>query len=336
MKIMTDSPIRFPGLFGDWAFTISSKALDVGNGVYWYGILIAMGMLLALWFCMKRRTRFGIREEDILDGLLFAVPLSVIGARLYYVVFYLDLYQNADGSFNWGKAVAIWDGGLAIYGGVIAAFLSCLLLAWRRKFPVWALTDLVVMGLLIGQAVGRWGNFMNREAFGAETTLPWRMQLTTTTGRLVEVHPTFFYESLWNVIGLVLLVCIVSKARRFDGENTCFYFLWYGTGRFFIEGLRADSLYLFGWQIAGQPVRVSQALSLVMVLGSLAVLVYRLKIRPADPAKRYDRVLEARRAAEEEAASAPEEPVKIPDTFPPRYGADGDDMVDFRVEEDRP
>ena len=303
---MTDSPIRFPGLFGDWAFTLSAKALDIGNGVYWYGILIAMGMLLAVWFCMNRRTQYGLREEDVMDGLLFGVPLSIIGARVYYVIFYLDLYRNTDGSFNWGKAVAIWDGGLAIYGGVITAFLVMLVLSRVRRLRLWALTDLVVMGLLIGQAVGRWGNFMNREAFGTETTLPWRMQLVTTAGKLVEVHPTFFYESLWNVIGLLLLVNVVAKARRFDGENTCFYFLWYGTGRFFIEGLRSDSLYLFNWTIAGQPIRVSQALSLVMVVASLALLIYNVKLRPHKREELYVNVV-ARRAAEAEAAAVSEE-----------------------------
>ena len=136
------------------------------------------------------------------------------------------------------------------------------------------------MGFLIGQAVGRWGNFMNREAFGGATTLPWRMQLTTDTGALVEVHPTFLYESLWNVVGLLLIVFVVSRARRFDGENTWFYFLWYGLGRFWIEGLRTDSLYLFHWTIGGQPVRVSQALSLVMVLVSAFMLFYNLKLHP--------------------------------------------------------
>jgi phosphatidylglycerol:prolipoprotein diacylglycerol transferase len=150
--------------------------------------------------------------------------------------------------------------------------LVCLVLSRVKKFSLWALMDLVVMGLLIGQAVGRWGNFMNREAFGTETTLPWRMQLTLRTGELVEVHPTFLYESLWNIIGLLLIFFVISRARRFDGENTCFYFLWYGIGRFFIEGLRTDSLYLFDWQIMGQPIRVSQALSLVMIVVSLVLL----------------------------------------------------------------
>ena len=287
MQIMTDSPIRFPGLFGDWAFTASAKALDIGKGVYWYGIIIAIGLLMALLFCMKQRKKYGISEDDLLDGLLWGIPFGIIGARLYYVIFYLDLYRNSDGTVNWREVIAIWDGGLAIYGGVIATVIVALLLSRRRKFKIGAMLDLVVMGLLIGQIFGRWGNFMNREAFGAETTLPWRMQLTTTAGTLIEVHPTFLYESLWNLIGLLLIVFVVSKARRFDGENTWFYFLWYGIGRFWIEGLRTDSLYLFNWTIAGQPIRVSQALSLVMVLVSAFMLLYHIKIKPHTPEELY-------------------------------------------------
>ena len=294
MQIMTDSPIRFPGLFGDWAFTASAKALDIGKGVYWYGIIIAIGLLMALLFCMKQRKKYGISEDDLLDGLLWGIPFGIIGARLYYVIFYLDLYRNSDGTINWREVIAIWDGGLAIYGGVIATVIVALLLSRHRKFKIGAMLDLVVMGLLIGQIFGRWGNFMNREAFGAETTLPWRMQLTTTAGTLIEVHPTFLYESLWNLIGLLLIVFVVSKARRFDGENTWFYFLWYGIGRFWIEGLRTDSLYLFNWTIAGQPIRVSQALSLVMVLVSAFMLLYHIKIKPHTPEELYVNQVAAR------------------------------------------
>ena len=276
MSIMTDSPIRFPGLFGDWAFTASSTAFHIGGkAIYWYGILIALGVLAALAFCVKQKERYGIREDDLMDGVLWAV--------------------------------AIWDGGLAIYGGVIAAVLVCLVLSKKRGFKLGALTDLVVMGLLIGQAVGRWGNFMNREAFGAETALPWRMQLTTTTGALVEVHPTFLYESLWNVIGLLLIVFIVAKGRRFDGENTWFYFLWYGIGRFWIEGLRTDSLYLFNWTIGGEPIRVSQALSLVMVLVSAFMLFYNIKLHPHKPEELYVNMAAAKKAAAETKDETPAE-----------------------------
>ena len=303
VRIMADSPIRFPGLFGDWAFTGSSVAFHIGGkAIYWYGIIIALGVLLALWFCMKQKEKYGITEDNLMDGVLWGIPLAIVGARLYYVLFYLDRCKKADGSFDWAESIAIWDGGLAIYGGVIAAVLVCFVLSKKRGFKLGALTDLIVMGFLIGQAVGRWGNFMNREAFGAETTLPWRMQLTTTTGTLVEVHPTFLYESLWNVVGLLLIVFIVAKGRRFDGENTWFYFLWYGIGRFWVEGLRTDSLYLFNWTIGGEPIRVSQALSLVMVLVSAFMLLYNIKLHPHKPEELYVNIAAAQKAAEGESA----------------------------------
>ena len=308
MSIMTDSPIRFPGLFGDWAFTASSTAFHIGGkAIYWYGILIALGVLAALAFCIKQKERYGIKEDDLMDGVLWGVPLAIVGALLYHGPFYLGRFKQGDGSCDWAEAVAIWDGGLAIYGGVIAAVLVCLVLSKKRGFKLGALTDLVVMGLLIGQAIGRWGNFMNREAFGAETTLPWRMQLTTTAGTLVEVHPTFLYESLWNVIGLLLIVFIVAKGRRFDGENTWFYFLWYGIGRFWIEGLRTDSLYLFNWTIGGEPIRVSQALSLVMVLVSAFMLFYNIRLHPHKPEELYVNMAAAEKAAAETKDEPPAE-----------------------------
>ena len=228
-----------------------------------------------------------------------------MGARIYYVLFYLDQFKNSDGSFSFRKAIAIWDGGLAIYGAVIAVVIVGICISRHKGYKLGAMLDLAVMGLLIGQCIGRWGNFMNREAFGAETTLPWRMQLTTVTGQLVEVHPTFLYESLWNLAGLLLIIFVVSKARRFDGENTWFYFLWYGIGRFWIEGLRTDSLYLFNWTIGGQPIRVSQALSLVMVFVSLFMLYYNIKLHPHKPEELYVNIVAARNAAAAEAAVAP-------------------------------
>lgn len=305
----SDAPISFPGLFGDWQFTVPSKALNIGNGIYWYGIIIAVGMLLGLYFCMKQAPKYGLSEDNIIDTVLWVIPFSIIGARIYYVLFYLDLFRNSDGSINWSSTYRIWDGGLAIYGGVIAGFLTAYLFSRRRKISFWALADCCVQGLFIGQAIGRWGNFMNREAFGAATELPWRMRLWTSATTYMDVHPTFLYESLWNVIGLLLLYFVVSRARRFDGENTCFYFIWYGLGRFWIEGLRTDSLYLFHWTLFGQRIRVSQALSLVMVLVCAGILVYQFKVKKADGSNLFVKRVQQTTEAEEAAAepTAPDE-----------------------------
>ena len=273
--IMTDSPIRFPGLFGDWTFTASSKAINIGHGVYWYGILIATGLLLAMLLAMKERKKYGISEDNLYDGLLWGIPVGIVGARVYYVLFYPgDKYWN-----NPIEILYIWEGGLAIYGAVIAGAIVAFFYTRHKKIKMGAMTDLAVMGLLLGQCIGRWANFINREAFGAETTLPWRMRLWTSATEYIEVHPTFFYESLWNLIGLLLILLVVSKARRFDGENTWFYFLWYGLGRFWIEGLRTDSLYLFNWTFLGQPIRVSQALSLLLAVTAAVMLFYNIKIK---------------------------------------------------------
>ena len=308
-------PISFPGLFGDWECNIDPIAIHIGHGVYWYGIILALGMLAGLLLCMKQAKRFGLTEDNVLDMVLWAVPACIIGARLYYVLFYLDLYRTADGGLDWGSMIAVWDGGLAIYGAVIMGFVVAVLYARKKKLKLWALTDLCVMGLLIGQSIGRWGNFVNREAFGAETTLPWRMRLWTSAYQYIEVHPTFFYESLWNLIGLLLVVFVITKGRRFDGENTCFYFLWYGLGRTWIESLRTDSLYLFDWTFMGSPIRVSQALSIVLVVVSACMLVVNLCFRRHDPADLLVNQVAAREAAAlEEASDAAPEELEILDT----------------------
>ena len=202
--------------------------------------------------------------------------------------------------------IAVWDGGLAIYGAVIMGVLVAFFYTRHKKIKFGAMTDLAVMGLLLGQVIGRWANFINREAFGAETTLPWRMQLWDTPLTTIEVHPTFFYESLWNLIGLLLILFVISKGRRFDGENTWFYFLWYGLGRSWIEGLRTDSLYLFDWTIMGQPIRVSQALSIVMVIVAVCVLVYQIGFRKHSPDELLVNQVAAAKAAELAAQTAEE------------------------------
>lgn len=262
--------VTFPGL--GLEFHLNPIAFSVlGWPIHWYGIIIASGFLLAVAYCTRVSKRFGIREDDVLDMLFFAVPLSIVGARLYYVLFYLDLYRRADGSLDFGAMVRIWDGGLAIYGGVIASALTLLIFCRVKKISFLAFADVGVYGLLIGQAVGRWGNFVNVEAYGGETTLPWRMgiyEVVNGVSVYKEVHPTFLYESLWNVVGLLLLILVARRWRKFDGQIFLGYVLWYGFGRGLIEGLRTDSLYFFSTGI-----RVSQMLGFVSALVAAVALV---------------------------------------------------------------
>ena len=302
MTALKDMPISFPGLFGDWEFNPDPIAIHIGHGVYWYGIILACAMLAGLFLCMKQAKRFGLTEDNVLDLVLWAVPCCILGSRIYYVIFYLDLYRNADGGLDWGRIIAIWDGGLAIYGTVIAGVIVVLIFTKVKKLRFAAMTDLAAMGLLLGQIIGRWANFINREAFGGLTELPWRMRLWVSASQYIEVHPTFLYESLWNLVGLLLMLFVVTKGRRFDGENTWFYFLWYGLGRAWIEGLRTDSLYLFDWTFMGQPIRVSQALSLVMVVVAAFMLFYNIKIKK----RTADGLLVNQLAAAEEARLAAE------------------------------
>ena len=316
MTALKDMPISFPGLFGDWEFNPDPIAIHIGHGVYWYGIILACAMLAGLFLCMKQAKRFGLTEDNVLDLVLWAVPCCILGSRIYYVIFYLDLYRNADGSLDWGRIIAIWDGGLAIYGTVIAGALVVLIFTRVKKLRFAAMMDLAAMGLLLGQIIGRWANFINREAFGGLTDLPWRMRLWVSTTQYIEVHPTFLYESLWNLVGLLLMLFVVTKGRRFDGENTWFYFLWYGLGRSWIEGLRTDSLYLFNWTFMGQPIRVSQVLSMVMVVVAAFMLFYNIKIKKRTADGLLVKQVAAAAAAEtaETAADAPLEEITAEET----------------------
>ena len=171
MSALKDLPISFPGLFGNWEFNPDPIALHIGHGIYWYGIILAFAMLMGLLLCMKQAKRFGLKEDHVLDMVLWGVPCCILGSRIYYVIFYLDLYRTPDGGLDWGRMIAIWDGGLAIYGTVIAGALLAFFYARHKKLKLGALTDLAVMGLLLGQIIGRWANFINREAFGGLTAL---------------------------------------------------------------------------------------------------------------------------------------------------------------------
>ena len=263
------TPIVFPGLGIE--VTIDRVAFNLfGKDIYWYGIIIAAGFLLALGFMVSHAQSLGSSEDSVVDMMLAAMPAGLVGARIYYVFFYQDLYRDGDGVFQWGRAVAIWDGGIAVYGGIIAGVLTAVIFCRVRPISFWPLADTGAFGLLIGQCVGRWGNFVNQEAYGGACTAVWRMGLTVG-GTYMEVHPTFLYESLWNLTGFCLLYFLVRPRRRFEGQIFLSYLLWYGLGRVWIEGLRTDSLYLFSTGI-----RVSQLLAGVSALGALAVLLYGL------------------------------------------------------------
>ena len=271
------NPITFPGL--GLEFHIQRVAFSLfGKDIYWYGIIIACGFLLAVLYCSRRAPAYGLTSDHVMDMLLFAVPLSIIGARLYYVIFYFDLYlTEVDGVLkpDFGRMIAIWDGGLAIYGAIIVAVITVAVYCRVKKLKFGAFADLCCFGLLIGQCIGRWGNFVNQEAYGGLTDLPWRMGLTVG-GRVIEVHPTFLYESLWNLIGFVVLAALARKWRRFDGQIFLSYIVWYGVGRGLIEGLRTDSLYFFGLELFGVPIRTSQMLAFVSAAAALAMLIYNL------------------------------------------------------------
>ena len=241
--------------------------------IHMYGLIIACGLVLATIYCMRRAKQFGLTEDHVLDGVLTVTPFAIICARAYYCAFSWELYKNDPIS-----VLYIWEGGIAIYGGVLGAILGMYVFCRVKKISLGATLDLVLMAFLIGQSIGRWGNFFNREAFGAQTDSFLRMGLLDTfSGTVTYHHPTFLYESVWNALGFVVLH-FLSKKREYDGQIALGYAVWYGLGRTFIEGLRTDSLY-----IPGTSIRVSQALAAASCLIAAAVLVYFMLKPPAKP-----------------------------------------------------
>ena len=279
--------ISFPAL----GLTMNpSQSFQIGSlQVHWYGLLIAVGLLLAVLYACGRSKEFGLHEDDLIDGVLCIVPFAVLCARLYYCIFKWENYAA-----NPVSILYIWEGGLAIYGGVIGAAIGIVVfsLVKKKKVNLLAVLDITSLGFLIGQAVGRWGNFLNREAFGARTEVFCRMGLMNTMTGLVEYyHPTFLYESVWNLCGFVLLH-FLSKKRKYDGQVALGYLAWYGLGRTFIEGLRTDSLML-------GPIRFSQLLAAVSCFAAVLVLILMM-FRQHDPAKLFVNVKAAQLAEEEE------------------------------------
>ena len=261
--MLRSAQISFP-MLGDWSIDPPYSFNLFGLEIYFYGVIIALGFILAALYCAKRAKEFGLSSDELYELVIWLIPTCIIGARLYYVLFKLDYFIA-----NPNKIFALRDGGLAIYGGIIAGIIVGIIWCRAKKIRVFAVADLTAFGLLIGQSVGRWGNFINREAFGAQTEIFCRMGLTVPGFETLYVHPTFLYESLWNFFGLIVLHIWSKKGKRkYDGQVFWLYILWYGLGRAWIEGLRSDSLY-----IGSTDIRVSQLLAIVSAVVSLAILI---------------------------------------------------------------
>lgn len=312
--------IAFPGLGIDF-FEIDSVAftLPIGQGIdiMWYALIITAGFILAFFYAsFPAKRNEGFKVDDLLDLMIFIILFGVLGARLYYVVMSPDEFSSFFDVIN------IRSGGLAIYGGLIAGILAIIGVCKVKKMNLWRVLDMVAPGVMIAQALGRWGNFMNVEAYGSATTLPWRMCSPKIATEMLRkgfvdaegykaildgslgVHPTFLYESLWNVLGFVLLNLFYKK-KRYNGQIVLLYGVWYGFGRMWIEGLRTDSLYLGDTMI-----RVSQLLSFIIFAGCLALLIVmwvRGKKAPQENLCSFCTATKAAAVAAEEGEGAPAE-----------------------------
>ncbi|MDW0111032.1 prolipoprotein diacylglyceryl transferase [Sporosarcina aquimarina] len=244
--------------------------------VRWYGILIATGIVLAFLLVQKEMVKQNMHPDLLTDMLIWAVPISIISARIYYVIFSWDFYKDHP-----SEIIKIWEGGIAIHGALIGAIITAVIFTKKRGVSFWKVADITAPGLLIGQIIGRWGNFMNQEAHGGpvsqafldNTIIPdWIMNQMTIEG--ITYHPTFLYESLWNLVGLAIIL-LLRRVNLKRGEIFFFYITWYSIGRFFIEGMRTDSLY-------GGGLRAAQVVSIIGVLIGLGLLIYRRFIVKTD------------------------------------------------------
>lgn len=236
------------------AFTI------FGIDIMWYGILMATGIIVATLIAISEAKRQDVDEDYVLDLAMFAIPFGLLGARLYYVLFNLDYYLN-----NPSQILNFRGGGMAIHGALFAGVLVGFIFCKVKNLNFLQMADIVLIGAPLAQAIGRWGNFINQEAHGGPTDLPWGIMVDG-----VKVHPTFLYESIWNVFVFIVLYFVIRKNKKFDGQILFTYFGLYSVGRFFIEGLRTDSL-MFG------PFRVAQLVSLSFVVLSVILNIYFLK-----------------------------------------------------------
>ncbi|EOL42146.1 prolipoprotein diacylglyceryl transferase [Enterococcus phoeniculicola] len=266
---------------------IDRVAFDLlGFPIYWYALLIVSGIAIAMWLSSREAVRVGLKKDDVTDFMLWGLPIAIIGARLYFVLFDLQPYlEDPIQIFN------IRSGGLAIYGGLIAGGLTLYFFTKYHFISLWTFLDIAAPSVILAQAIGRWGNFMNHEAFGGKTTEAFLNSLHLPQFIIENMYidgafrqPTFLYESTWNILGFILLILLRKKSHLLkQGEVFLGYIIWYSFGRFFIEGMRTDSLYLFA------NIRVSQALSAVLFIGALLLVVWRRK--KDTQLKDYDRTL---------------------------------------------
>ena len=292
---MNAGEIAFPNL-GIYLHNVPKSFSVFGFTIAFYGLIIGIGVMAGLLAVTRIAKKTGQNPDDYWDLAIWGILFGVVGARLYYVVFSWDDYKD-----NLLNIFKLRSGGLAIYGGVIAAYITLYVWCRTKKKSMALVGDTAMPGLILGQAIGRWGNFMNREAHGAVTDCFFKMGLVEANGQTVYYHPTFLYESVWNLVGFIGLH-VYSKRRKFDGEVFLLYMGWYGLGRAWIEGLRTDSLYLFSTGI-----RVSQLLAVIFFVVSAAAIVWvRLKRKPTPEGLYVNR----KRAAEaaEHAGQQPEEP----------------------------
>lgn len=260
---------------------IDPVAISIGPiKIYWYGIIIALAMLIGISLATKEAKKLGLEEDTMVDMALWAIPIGFIGARLYYVLFKWDYYIQ-----NPSEIIAIWNGGIAIYGGLIAGGLAVYWFARRKKMTLTLLLDILAPSVLLAQSIGRWGNFINQEAHGGAVSRQFLETLYLPEFIIEQMningtyyHPTFLYESLWSLLGFILLIILRNqKGLLRRGEVALSYVIWYSFGRFFIEGMRTDSLWI------GDIMRVSQMLSLVLFIGAIILLVYRRRDYPSKP-----------------------------------------------------
>ena len=267
---LAENEIAFPGLGID-GITVNSVAFSLfGIDIAWYGIIIAAGMTLAIIFGLSQMKKFGIEPDRATDVIIGGIIGGVIGARAYYVIMNWQDYAG-----DWKSIFQTRNGGLAIYGGIIGGVLGGCITAKILKQKIMPILDVAVLGFLIGQGIGRWGNFMNQEAYGSPTDLPWGMVSENT--HMQAVHPCFLYESLWCLLGFVLIHFLSKKFQKYSGQVFYFYLVWYGFERMIVEGLRTDSLYL-PFEVFGMPIRVSQVLSaLILIFGIVMLIINRKK-----------------------------------------------------------